>query len=257
MSDLVTRSWNDTPIARRTTDGYVNATAMCKANGKRWSDYRESDRCQRYLDALSELTEIPVVSLYQSVEGRGGGTYVHPQVAVDLARWISAPFAVWMDGWFLEELEERRSQAVTAPETAIKALAPAEALDIIERSIGLLERLGVMDERDCLQMGDMVRNVNARAAGGLLLAPADPDEEELTLSDAWLEVMGEALPRDKRTSIGRLVASMFREEFQQDPPSRKQYVDGALRNVKSYRRGWLTKAVRIIRDKMFGKASKS
>lgn len=257
MSDLVTRSWNNTPIARRTSDGYVNATAMCKANGKRWSDYRESDRCQRYLDALSELTEIPVVSLYQSVEGRGGGTYVHPQVAVDLARWISAPFAVWMDGWFLEELEERRSQAMTAPKPAIKALAPAEALDIIERSIGLLERLGVMDERDCLQMGDMVRNVNARAAGGLLLAPVDPDEEELTLSDAWLEVMGEALPREKRTSIGRLVAAMFREEFQQDPPSRKQYVDGALRNVKAYRRGWLTKAVRIIKDKMLGKALKS
>ena len=25
-----------------------------------------------------------------------------PQMAVDLARWISAPFAVWMDGWFQE-----------------------------------------------------------------------------------------------------------------------------------------------------------
>lgn len=104
---LVVRAWNGTPIGRRTTDGYVNATAMCKANGKRWSDYRESDRCQRYLDALSELTGIPVVSLYHSVEGRSGGTFVHPQVAVDLARWISAPFAVWMDGWFIEESKKR------------------------------------------------------------------------------------------------------------------------------------------------------
>ena len=57
---LVSRSWNGTPITRRTTDGYVNATAMCKANKKRWSDYRESDRCQQYLDALSQTTEIPV-----------------------------------------------------------------------------------------------------------------------------------------------------------------------------------------------------
>ena len=56
---LVSRSWNDTPISRRTADGYVNATAMCKANKKRWSDYRESDRCQLYLDALSQTTEIP------------------------------------------------------------------------------------------------------------------------------------------------------------------------------------------------------
>ncbi|NBR26290.1 MAG: KilA-N domain-containing protein, partial [Micrococcales bacterium] len=60
---LVSRSWNGTPISRRTTDGYVNATAMCKANKKRWSDYRESDRCQLYLDALSQTTEIPVFDL--------------------------------------------------------------------------------------------------------------------------------------------------------------------------------------------------
>ena len=43
---LISRSWNGTPISRRTSDGYVNATAMCKANNKRWSDYRESGRCQ-------------------------------------------------------------------------------------------------------------------------------------------------------------------------------------------------------------------
>ena len=34
MFDIVSRNWNDTPIQRRTTDGYVNATAMCKANVK-------------------------------------------------------------------------------------------------------------------------------------------------------------------------------------------------------------------------------
>jgi hypothetical protein len=30
-------AWNNTPIQRRVSDDYVNATAMCKANGKRWS----------------------------------------------------------------------------------------------------------------------------------------------------------------------------------------------------------------------------
>ena len=78
-------------------NGFVNATAMCKANNKRWSDYRESDRCQQYLDALAQITEIPVFDLIQSRRGLDGGTWVHPQVAVDLARWISAPFAVWVD----------------------------------------------------------------------------------------------------------------------------------------------------------------
>ena len=89
---LVSRSWNGTPISRRTIDGYVNATAMCKANGKQWSKYRESDRCQTYLDALAETSEIRMFDLIESRQGQGGGTWVHPQVAVDLARWISAPF---------------------------------------------------------------------------------------------------------------------------------------------------------------------
>ena len=47
---LLSCSWNGTPNSRRFTDGYVTATAMCKANKKRWSDYRESDRCHQSVE---------------------------------------------------------------------------------------------------------------------------------------------------------------------------------------------------------------
>lgn len=233
-SSLVSRSWNNTPIQRRTTDGYVNATAMCKANGKRWSDYRESDRCQRYLDALSELTEIPVVSLYQAIEGRNGGTFIHPQLAVDLARWISAPFAVWMDAWFLDE-SSRVSQVREVQQPA--ALAPAETLRILEDSYSFLERLGVADDRDRLQFGDMVRNVTARASGGLLLPSAD---EHLALTDVMIEC-GVA-PQDANRlaiSLGRDIANRYRTEFEEEPPLRTQSVNGRPTQVKSYPGSWL------------------
>ena len=75
---LVSRSWKGTPISRRTSDGYVNATAMCKANNKQWSKYRESDRCQTYLDALAETSVIRMFDLIESRQGQGGGTWVHP-----------------------------------------------------------------------------------------------------------------------------------------------------------------------------------
>jgi hypothetical protein len=108
MSDLITRSWRGTPIARRATDGYVNATAMCKANGKRWTKYRESDRANGYLEALSTEARISVHALVESRSGGtdGGGTWVHPKVAVDLARWISPDFAVWMDGFLIDAFED-------------------------------------------------------------------------------------------------------------------------------------------------------
>lgn len=254
MAGLIQRSWNGTPIQRRTTDGYVNATSMCKANGKRWKDYRESDRCQLYLDALESVAGISVHALVESRSGGvgGGGTWVHPQVAIDLARWISAPFAVFMDRWFIGEFLDAQSSQVrdTQPEEqSIPALSPQETLDVIERCIDLMDRLGGVDERDQLQLKDMVRNVAARGAGGMLLPPA-PEEEELTLSDAWLEVAGSALPRGKGTSIGKILAALYREEFQVDPPTRQQYVDGATRKVNSYRRGWLIDAVRRIWEQM-------
>ena len=245
---LQSRSWNGTPITRRSTDGYVNATTMAKASGKQWHDYWRTDRATEYLEALSAETGIPVSSLCLTT--RGGayqGTWIHARVAVDFARWISAPFAVWMDGWFLEEI---RAQAEPTPQ-ARPALSPHETLDLIERSMGLLERLGGMDERDKLQFGDMVRNVTARGTGGLLL-PTAPEDEELTLSDAWLEVTGRPLPRSDWTKTGKLLAALYREEFNAEPPSRTQFVDGAPRQVRSYKRGWLVEAVKAVWNRVNG-----
>jgi len=131
-----TRSWNNTPIARRAADGYVDATAMCKANGKQWNDYWRTDRATAYLKALGAETGFPVSSLCLSLKGGAHqGTWVHPQVAVDLARWISAEFAVWMDGWFLEALGQApRPQPAPAPAPLpvdAPALAAAEAAKVL------------------------------------------------------------------------------------------------------------------------------
>ena len=233
---LVSRTWNGTPISRRTSDGYVNATAMCKANGKRWKDYSESDRCQLYLDALESVAGISVHALVESRSGGagGGGTWVHPQVAVDLARWISAPFAVWMDGWFLESVQQAQPTPVETPPPRLRE---AEVISLVERSIGLFERLGGLDQRDELLFKDIVRSNVLTASAGLL--PGAPTDEELTLGDAWLEVFQQALPRSQFCAAGKLVAGAYRDEFKEEPPRRQQFVDGAPRQVKSYRRSWL------------------
>ena len=244
---LVSRSWNGTPISRRTTDGYVNATAMCKANGKQWSKYRESDRCQTDLDALAETSEIRMFDLIESRQGQGGGTWVHPQVAVDLARWISAPFAVWMDGWFLESIQH--PQPTPVQESTLQ-LREAEVITLVERSIGLFEQLGGLDERDQLLFKDIVRSNVLTVSSGLL--PGTPTVDELTLSDAWLEVFQQVLPRTKYRSAGMLVAEAYREDFGQEPPLRQQFVDGAPRQVKSYRRSWLIDTLKRFRAQLAG-----
>jgi hypothetical protein len=106
-SGLSVRTWNDAPITRRDSDGFADATAMCQANGKRWNHYQENERTTAYLQALAASLNIPADQLVITTTTGPNhlrGTWVHPRLAVDLARWLSPQFAVWMDGWFLEQL---------------------------------------------------------------------------------------------------------------------------------------------------------
>ena len=105
---LSVRVWNGTRIRRRDQDGYVSATAMCQANGKRLNDYTRCERTEAYIAALAADAGIPATGIIDV--RRGGtpstqGTWIHPRLAVDLARWISPQFAVWMDGWFLAAMQ--------------------------------------------------------------------------------------------------------------------------------------------------------
>lgn len=101
------RFWQGTAIQRRQADGFVNATAMCKANRREWFTYARSARTQEYIAALKAAPQICGTEVVQSISGGVPalqGTWIHPRLAIDLARWISPPFAVWMDGWFLETI---------------------------------------------------------------------------------------------------------------------------------------------------------
>lgn len=98
-------------VPQRPRDGYINATAMCKATGKRWFDYHRLDQTKAYLEALSLETGIPVSNLVQVIRGRGDkikqSTWVHPEVAIDLARWLSPEFAVAVNRWVFDWMKGR------------------------------------------------------------------------------------------------------------------------------------------------------
>src|SRR5699024_12733709 len=53
---------------------------------------------------LSTYGEIPYVKTSRARQDRGGGTWLHPKLAVVYARWLSVEFSVWCDA----RSEERR-----------------------------------------------------------------------------------------------------------------------------------------------------
>ncbi len=101
-------------VQQRATDGYINATAMCRAAGKMWGHYRENAATRAFLAALATDIGNPISELVQSVKGgdpRLQGTWVHPQVAVNLAQWLSPEFAVKVTKWVHDWLSGRGAEA--------------------------------------------------------------------------------------------------------------------------------------------------
>jgi hypothetical protein len=103
--DLIHHESDGTVIDQRTGDGYINATALCKASGKLWSDYRRNGNTTAFLAELESDMGIPISTLVHSIKGGESslqGTWVHPQVAVNLAVWLSPKFAVQVSKWVSE-----------------------------------------------------------------------------------------------------------------------------------------------------------
>jgi len=101
-------------IPQRSTDGYVNATAMCRAVAKQFFDYRRLGTTEAFLAELSGSTGIPVdLLIYTNTTGRNEerGTWVHPDIAINLGQWCSAKFAVavakWVREWIVGKAESQ------------------------------------------------------------------------------------------------------------------------------------------------------
>ncbi len=82
------------------TDGFINATEIAKQFNKVPKDFLRTDSTKEYIKAIGQICLIDenqiVISKVGSSEN-GGGTWLHPKLAVFFARWLDARFAVWCD----------------------------------------------------------------------------------------------------------------------------------------------------------------
>ncbi|MHC8493390.1 KilA-N domain-containing protein [Thalassospira sp. SM2505] len=112
-TQLIPHTINDRTICQRKDDGYIHATAMCNAAGKRLNNYLRNTVTRDFIDALATETRIRATELV--VVKRGGtpseqGTWVHPKVALHLAQWLSPGFAVQVVNWVFDWMNDRTGQ---------------------------------------------------------------------------------------------------------------------------------------------------
>ena len=73
----------------------VNATQMAKPFNKSPKDFLKTEQSKRFIEALSEVKKILSSDLVKVTYGNNGGTWMHEDVALEFARWLSPAFAIW------------------------------------------------------------------------------------------------------------------------------------------------------------------
>lgn len=86
-------------------EGWFNATEAAKQFGKDVDDWVVLSGTLDYIRALDEIltgkessiTNTRKNGYLKTRRGHGGGTWLHPKLAVRFAQWLNAKFAVWCD----------------------------------------------------------------------------------------------------------------------------------------------------------------
>jgi hypothetical protein len=96
---------NGMMVLAREKDGYINATQMCKAGGKQFNDWKRLETTNALVKVLIAETGIPVSAIDITKGGndkKNQGSWVHPDLAIQLAQWISPVFAIQVSRWVRE-----------------------------------------------------------------------------------------------------------------------------------------------------------
>ena len=104
------KSFGDIAVSFR-NDGFLNASAIAAHFGKRVPDFLKTEQNQEYISALAEhlsktlkivFDKNQLVIVKKGSPANGGGTWLHPKLAIHFARWLDPRFAVWCD----EQIEQ-------------------------------------------------------------------------------------------------------------------------------------------------------
>ena len=163
------RIFNNVSINQR-ADGYIDATAMCKACNKRFYDWDRLGNTIEFLEALSESINTPVrnpvteqnqglIEIFQGGNPQEQGTWVHPDVAISLAQWLSPKFAVQVSKWVRELMTtgkvELQQPDISTHINAVKAylgeLEHSEVLKL-ERDKAITTKAHIGDKRQATAM---------------------------------------------------------------------------------------------------------
>ena len=105
ISSTTSLTLNNVVIISRSEDNYINATQLCQAGGKKFSHWYSLDTTKELISLLESNAGIPALNLVEVNKGGNHiGSWIHPDLAIQLAQWISPVFALQVSSWIRQLL---------------------------------------------------------------------------------------------------------------------------------------------------------
>jgi len=100
ICEIPTLTINNIIIISRIEDNYINATQLCQAGNKKFNDWLSLDSSKDLILALETKEGIPALDLVEiNKGGKHNGSWIHPDLAIQIAQWISPIFALQVSHW--------------------------------------------------------------------------------------------------------------------------------------------------------------
>lgn len=129
--NVVKYEYQGNPISFSNENGVmVNATNMAKPFGKRTSDWLSTKYAKEFIEEYAKTRKTVLADLVQVTQGGAyPGTWMHEDVALEFARWLSPGFAIWTN----DRIKELLTQGVTTIANDDETIA--KALDILNQRL--------------------------------------------------------------------------------------------------------------------------
>lgn len=135
----------------------INATEMAKPFGKTPKDWLRTNQSQDFINSLSSVRQICPSLLVQVYKGKSNdfqqGTWMHEDVALEFARWLSPTFAIWCN----DRIKELLKYGITGSQESIMDIIanPSNAIAILEALQKEREQNDILHHRAELQAAEL------------------------------------------------------------------------------------------------------
>lgn len=156
----------------------VNATEMARVFGKFPKDFLKTQQTKDFINALAKRTKIPLTDLLTVRHGgEDNGTWMHEDLAIEFARWLSPDFSIWCN----DRIKELMRHGITA--------MPSTIDDILANPDNFLRAVAAVKEE--------------RAKNAALLAERQAMQQQLIADEEKIEQKQQII-REKNKEINEL-----------------------------------------------------